>query len=402
MRPHSLRDRVWPGPRSPLSRPEGPGTSSEVAVGSEGQPWTRSGRTLSAHIWPLLAVVLLLTTACGFPALDRAPKTTSTPPAISPTAILPSTESTPSASPSPIPGATAAAATGIFIEPGDGRAPILDEIAAARRSIDLEVYIVTDDAILDALERAQRRGVKVRVIIEEHPFGGGGGQPEIFARLEQAGIAVRWGNPTFRFTHIKATVVDDEVAIIMNQNLTASSFTGNREFGVVTTRPDAVRAASAIFEADWNRSAEPDPGPLVVSPTNARQSLLALVHGADRSLDVYAEVIRDPELLDALIDARRRGVEVRLLVSPSADNAADRVKLAREGIAIRLMSSIYVHAKLIIADGARAFVGSQNISATSLDQNRELGIIVDDPVSLARLSRTFDIDFRASAPQEAP
>ena len=54
------------------------------------------------------------------------------------------------------------------------------------------------------------------------------------------------------------------------------------------------------------------------------------------------------------------------------------------------------------AHGAQAFVGSQNLSATSLDLNRELGIIVKDPVSLARLTRTFEIDFRAATPQETP
>ena len=77
----------------------------------------------------------------------------------------------------------------------------------------------------EALEDAQARGVDVRVILEEHPFGGGGGQEAIFARLEDAGIAVRWGNPVFRFTHIKTMIIDDAVAIIMNQNITASAFT---------------------------------------------------------------------------------------------------------------------------------------------------------------------------------
>src|SRR5918995_2461836 len=109
----------------------------------------------------------------------------------------------------PRPGETPALpVTGFFIEPGDGRAPLLDEIRAARRSIDLEVYIVTDDLIVQSLEDAQRRGVAVRVILEEHPFGGGGGQDEIFARLEDARIAVRWGNPVFRFTHIIDETVD--------------------------------------------------------------------------------------------------------------------------------------------------------------------------------------------------
>lgn len=293
-----------------------------------------------------------------------------------------------------------ATATGIFIEPGDGRAPLLDEIAAARETIDLEVYIVTDEIVLAALEEAQRRGVRVRVILEEHPFGGGGGQEAIFARLQNAGIAARWGNPVFRFTHIKAMTIDGDVAIIMNQNITASAFTTNRDFGVVTTEPDAVRTAAAIFEADWTRGPEPAPEPLVVSPTNAREELLALVRGAQRALDVYAEVLRDPEMLDALIAAEARGARVRLVVSPSPDFAAERQRLAAAGVEIRLMSHLYVHAKAIIADGKRAFVGSQNLSATSLDQNRELGIVIDDPINLARLSRTFEIDFRAGAPQE--
>ncbi len=290
--------------------------------------------------------------------------------------------------------------TGVFVEPGDGRAPLLDEIRAARRSIDLEVYILTDDVILQSLEEAQRRGVGVRVILEEHPFGGGGGQEEIFARLEQAGIAVRWGNPVFRFSHIKTMVVDDAVAIIMNQNLTQSSFTTNREFGVVTNRPDAVEAAAAIFAADWTRSAEPDPGPLVVSPTNARDQLLGLVRGARVSLDLYAEVLRDPEMLAALAAAVERGVRVRIIVSPSTDFATEMEELTTSGVDIRLSNSLYIHAKLIVADGERAFIGSQNLSATSLDQNRELGIVVDDPLNLSRLNHTFAIDFRAGTPLE--
>jgi phosphatidylserine/phosphatidylglycerophosphate/cardiolipin synthase-like enzyme len=295
--------------------------------------------------------------------------------------------------------ATPETTTGVFIEPGDGRAPLLDEMAAARQSIDLEVYIVSDEVILQALEDAARRGVTVRVILEEHPFGGAGGQPAIFARLGEAGIAVRWGNPVFRFTHIKMMVIDDAVAIIMNQNLTESAFSANRDFGVVTNRSDAVRTAAAIFAADWERGPEPAPEPLVVSPTNARAALLGLVQSARDSLEIYAEVLRDAEMLDALIAAERRGVDVRLIVADSSEFARERAALTDAGVDIRLASSLYIHAKVIVADGERAFVGSQNLSATSLDQNRELGIIVDDAVSLSRLTRTFEIDFRSSAPQ---
>ena len=339
------------------------------------------------HWWwiALLAVVLVAASA----ALWSRQSATAPPPAATSVADVPQS------------GETAALpVTGIFIEPGDGRAPLLDEIRAARHSIDLEVYIISDEVILQSLEEAQRRGVQVRVILEEQPFGGGGGQEEILTRLENAGIAVRWGNPVFRFSHIKMMVIDDAVTVIMNQNLTQSAFTANREFGVVTNRPEAVQAAAAIFAADWTRGAEPDPGPLVVSPTNAREQLLALVRGARVSLDLYAEVLRDPQLLDALAAAAKRGIRVRIVVSPSADFAAEVEELTASGVDIRFSSSLYIHAKLIVADGERAFIGSQNLSATSLDQNRELGIIVDDPVNLARLTRTFAIDFRAAATLE--
>jgi cardiolipin synthase A/B len=342
------------------------------------------------HWWAISLLIVALLVVGGATLWSRQ-STTAPPPAPTSVAGFPRPGETPGL---PV--------TGVFIEPGDGRAPLLDEIQSARHSIDLEVYIVTDDVILQSLEEAQRRGVEVRVILEEQPFGGGGGQDAVFARLESAGIAVRWGNPVFRFAHIKMMVVDEAVAIIMNQNLTPSAFRSNREFGVVTNRLDAVQTAAAIFEADWTRGAEPDPGPLVVSPTNAREQLLALVRGARVSLDVYAEVLRDPQLLDALAAAAERGVRVRIIISPTADFAAEVAELAASGVEIRLSSSLYIHAKLIVADGERAFIGSQNLSATSLDQNRELGIVVDDPVNLSRLTRTFAIDFRAAAPLETP
>ena len=158
--------------------------------------------------WWWIALLIVVLVAAGA-ALWSRQSATAPPPAPTASADVPRPGQTP-----------AVPVTGVFIQPGDGRAPLLDEIGAARQSIDLEVYIVTDEVILQSLEDAQRRGVAVRVILEEHPFGGGGGQEEIFARLESAGIAVRWGNPVFRFSHIKTMVIDNAVAIIMNQNLT--------------------------------------------------------------------------------------------------------------------------------------------------------------------------------------
>jgi cardiolipin synthase A/B len=289
---------------------------------------------------------------------------------------------------------------GVFIQPEDGRQPILDELAAARRTVDLQVYLLTDNEIINALVAADRRGVRVRVILEENPFGGPGTQPEIYERLRDSGVEVRWAPDPYRFAHIKTFVIDDAVAIIMNLNLSKSAFTNNREFAAITTRPGEVAEAEAIFEADWAGTADPPDGPLVVSPSSSRRELLELIESARTSLDIYAEVVRDPEAVAALTDAARRGVTVRVIVPTERDENAREVYfgLMDDDVAVRTIPGLYVHAKLIVADERRAFIGSQNFTATSLDQNRELGLLIDDPALLARLDQTFETDFAGGRP----
>ncbi len=293
---------------------------------------------------------------------------------------------------------------GLFVQPEDGRAPVLDEIEAARESIALAVYLLSDEETIAALEAARRRGVEVRVIMEEEPFGGAGNQAEIYDRLQRSGIEVRWDNPAFRFSHIKTMLVDGRVALIMNQNITRSSFTGNREFGVVTTRTNEVAQAASIFEADWGRAAEPPDGPLIVSPTTSRADLLGLIDGAQRSLDVYAEVVRDEEVMAAFVAAEERGVAVRLIMSGDPDggddNAEERAELADAGVDVRLArGGLYIHAKMVLADGALAYVGSQNFTQTSLDLNRELGVFLNDRASIGRLAGTFEEDWAEGRPE---
>jgi phosphatidylserine/phosphatidylglycerophosphate/cardiolipin synthase-like enzyme len=75
--------------------------------------------------------------------------------------------------------------------------------------------------------------------------------------------------------------------------------------------------------------------------------------------------------------------------------------LSDAGVQVRTYPAdapLYIHAKVIIADNKEAFVGSENFSSTSLDQNRELGIIVSDPAVVSQLSATFAKDWQSAAP----
>lgn len=287
---------------------------------------------------------------------------------------------------------------GLVVLPEDGRFAILGEINAARATIDLYIYLLPADEVIDALHDAHNRGVAVRVILERDPFGGGNSNQAAYDRLEAAGIEVRWSSDRFRFSHVKTFVVDSRVAVVMTLNLSWTALTANREFAVITTAADDVATISALFQADWNGGDFAPSGSIVTSPDNSREVVTTLITRAKRSIEIYAEVVRDRQVRDQLIAAARAGVTVRILVptGPSEDDLLVYRQLEANGIQIKLLADKYSHAKAIIVDGTVALVGSQNLTQTSLTENREVGIVLDDVVNVGRLRSWFDLDWNAS------
>src|SRR5665647_2103561 len=64
-----------------------------------------------------------------------------------------------------VPQPRAAGTLELFSEPESGMAPVLDLIRGARVSVDLVMYQLQDQAVADALIADQKRGVKVRVLL---------------------------------------------------------------------------------------------------------------------------------------------------------------------------------------------------------------------------------------------
>ncbi|MYB77738.1 MAG: hypothetical protein F4X83_11755 [Chloroflexi bacterium] len=285
----------------------------------------------------------------------------------------------------------------LIVMPDDGSIALSALLRGAEHSIDVMVYLLTSQEVVRELAAAQRRGVRVRVLLEEEPVGGGQGNRVAAQELTAAGAAVRWAAPTFRFTHAKVILVDGVQAAIMTLNLTASSFRSNREFAVIVEDSSVVAALGELFESDWEHVPHPALDlPLVISPANARRVLHDLIASARQSVEIYVLSLEDDSIAAALAAAAERGVRVRIITNPptGSDSYADERALVRAwGGFVGFLDSPNVHAKVVIVDGQRAFVGSQNFTATSLDQNREVGILVADPVALQRLQQTFESDW---------
>ncbi len=300
--------------------------------------------------------------------------------------------------------ASGAGVTGVqvFVEPSAKAQPITQAIATATKSVWVEVYLLTDRDVINALENAANRGVDVRVLLELHPYGGGATSPaQVLQELQTAGVKAEGADPRLHYTHEKARIVDGATLYGMSCNLTYSGLGGSdRDYGVIDTNAPDVQEAATIFQADWQRQTPTltDPN-LVVSPVNARAKLAALIAGAHHTLYVEDEEMSDTQSEDALIAAAQRGVTVELVLPTSAasSNGSDVARLTQGGVHVRYIGSPYMHAKLIIADGAVAFVGSDNFSANSLDDNRELGLVIADPVAIDTLGQTFSGDWAKAA-----
>lgn len=172
----------------------------------------------------------------------------------------------------------------VKIEPGAGYGWYVDQLAAARRSVDVWMYELTDRDVIAALVAAHDRGVAVRVILDA-AFHGRDVNQGAYDHLHDAGVAVRWA-PDGVIFHIKATIVDGALLDVATGNLVPKYYADDRDATVLDRNPGQVRAAAATFSADW-AGGDPEgdtvsaPG-LVWSP-GATGALVAFITSARHS-----------------------------------------------------------------------------------------------------------------------
>jgi phosphatidylserine/phosphatidylglycerophosphate/cardiolipin synthase-like enzyme len=295
----------------------------------------------------------------------------------------------------------------LIVQPDDGRTLVLSALNAAKKSIDLTIYEISDPQIMTALEAARKRGVVVRVIYNWYSFTSDMQQRDVVPAIDEltnAGIQCQKAAKTFEVTHEKAFVIDGTTATVMSFNLTTEYFGTTRDFGIVTTVPAEVAEVENVFQADWaGQAVTPSVASLVWSPVNSRTKLTALITDAKKTLDIYCEEADDPNTLAAMVAAQKRGVAVRFIGAVLSGegkvngNAQGITTLLAGGVQAVCKSFLYIHAKMVLVDygaaGAKAFVGSENYSCVSLDDNRECGIIVTESAILDRLHATYQSDW---------
>jgi len=302
--------------------------------------------------------------------------------------------------------------TKVLVQPDDGVLPLLEIIGNAERSIWIKQFTFTHQALLDAIIAAHITGREVRVMLNPHRSSGDRVNDAAYAALEAAGVGLRWANPRFAVTHEKSMLIDDRLAMIATFNFCEKYFTHTRDYGIITERPADVTEIRNCFEADWGRqSFHPASGTaLLWSNNNSRSGMSAFIDAARHSLDIQHPKFVDTTILERIVQAIRRGVNVRVLCGGKhgisewdvLDTFASLRVMSQLGIKVRKQKNLRLHAKLLIADEHSALIGSMNIDRSAFDLRRELGAVVMSKAAIHRLTSTFEADWHTAHNYEAP
>lgn len=319
----------------------------------------------------------------------------------------------------------------------DGEAALqalLTLLDSATSRIDIEIFILRDDAVgkqlAAALQRATARGVRVRVLLDG--VGTLAGHRATAALLRNAGAELRWfaplrlrlrpqfGRGNLR-NHRKLVLVDGTALWTGGRNLADEYFLNRatspawRDLSVVV-EGGIVADAVAVFERDWASTSSGNTSPPSTAPASPDAGALAqlLPSGPDRRDDTaYALFLNaihradarvllatpyfvpDAQLQTALLLACRRGVDVQLLLPARsnhhmADISRERSlrELAAAGARIHLLAGM-LHAKAIIVDDTLASCGSINFDGRSLFLNYELNLLFHDAAQVTLLTEWF-------------
>lgn len=326
---------------------------------------------------------------------------------------------------------TAPTGVELFTEGDELYAAMLESIRGARRTVRMESYIFANDEIGRAFaaalaERAQA-GVEVRLHLDAAGALGTGSAP-VEQHLRERGVAVKWFHRWSwhrplrynRRNHRKLLVVDDDhLAYVGGFNIHRQSsrrFYGDARWRDTHASISGVLAldAAKLFDAFWHghrhwRPALSGDANLIPNHTaKCRHRIRCLYSDAfagarERIYLTTPYFVPDMLMQQRLMNAARRGVDVRLLVPSQSDVPLARwaahafyAALIAAGVRVYEYLPRMLHAKTIAIDGRWSVIGTANFDYRSFFLNYELLLAVSEPSVCARLERQFHADLGES------
>ncbi len=298
------------------------------------------------------------------------------------------------------------ASRSLIVLPDDSAKPILDAIESAVKSLRIKMFLFSDPALMKAVIAAKHRGVRVRVMLNPARRSGESENKLSRKHLEAGGVDVQDSNPAYDVTHEKSVVLDDSTAIICSLNWATKNLTETRDYAIATSHAHEVAEIIECFEADWARKPfkVDEHSHMIWCEGNGRERIAQFIDDARHNIFLQNERYQDAVIIERLVRAARRGVKVHVMARPPHKlkkeklvEAVGGLRIMEDvGIKINKLKHMKLHAKMLLADHARAIVGSINLAPGSFDSRRELAIEVRDSDVVDRLREIAHHDWKHS------
>lgn len=329
-------------------------------------------------------------------------------------------------------------------------AAMFSVIDGAKDHINIETFIIEDDEIgqkfTELLLRKQKEGVQVNILYDS--LGSFKTPSAFFNRLREGGIQVIEFNPVnplkghgeyflMHPDHRKMLIVDGKIAITGGINISNvySSSTSRRRKNKREPLPwrdtdvqiegPAVADFQKLFLDTWSKQngpalSEQNLFPALEESGKNLVRVLGSTPGSDNRITFIAYVaaitfsersihltnayfVPDDQLLEAFIDAAKRGVDVKILLPSNSDfqfilNAArhNYSKLLKAGVKIYEHRHAVLHAKTAVIDGVWSTIGSTNLDYWSLSSIDEVNAVILNREFALEMEEMFSNDLLQS------
>lgn len=274
---------------------------------------------------------------------------------------------------------------------------MVEKIEDAKEKVYVEVYIFTEKRLRNAIIKAHKKWVDVKVLLEKNVYGATTLNNETYKLFEKNWIDVKRSNvENYSLNHTKLMIVDNE-AILSTWNYSYSSFKYNREFFLFIKNIEILNKLHEIFKADFSWIKKNIyHNNLILSPFYSREKLEFILKNASESIKIYSLNFSDESIKNILINKQKEWIEVKIIF-PDIKKVDSNKEIIQEfekaWIQVKLLKKEDLHAKSILIDWKYLYIWSINFSYYSINENREIWLLISNEEIIKDFLKIFLSDF---------
>ena len=264
---------------------------------------------------------------------------------------------------------------------------VQEELTRARESIEITMFLMklNDNSprvkeLLDDLVIAQKRGVKVKCILEDQRDN-----DEAYQYLKER-VSIQFDSPELK-THAKKILIDGKRLIIGSSNWSEAAFGKNHESNVLVDLEEDKDKIVLLGGEDYIAK-------LIETLKGCRESLdivmyLFLVKGKRSDDPAY-------QIMNEIFRLKREGVKIRLILDSWEEEVWSENEEIRSLLGLADINVYYdrgniaTHNKLVIVDRKEVLLGSANWTRQALSENQEASVFIKDRGIAGRYADYFD------------